>query len=93
LGPFGKTMASKPLTITIPLDASIVEGVVNGDKVCLGLISKAVQAAIEQGYHLGKTEVPARPAGPAGHRCVVSDDIWEFLQVYYKSMGKTLIEV
>lgn len=84
---------NETLTITIPLDPGIVEGIVNGDKVCLSLISKAVQAAIEQGYHLRKAEEPARPAAPAGHRCVVSDDVWEFLVVYYKSMGQTLIEV
>lgn len=85
---------SEPLTITIPLDPSIVEGIINGDKVCLGLISKAVQSAIEQGYHLKKTEeAKVPPAAPAGHRCVVSDEMWEFLQAYCKSMEQTLTEV
>jgi len=84
---------NETLTITIPLDPGIVEGIVNGDKVCLSLISKAVQAAIEQGYHLRKTAEANRPLSPAGHRCVVSDDVWEFLLAYYNSIGQTLIEV
>ncbi|MBE3145212.1 MAG: hypothetical protein IMZ61_15040 [Planctomycetes bacterium] len=85
---------SESVTITIPLDPGVVEGIINGDKVCLNLISKAVQAAIEQGHHLRKTEeAKSPPATPGGHRCVVSDDVWEFLQSYCKAMGQTLTEV
>lgn len=84
---------SESVIITIPLDPSIVEGIINGDKVSLNLIAKAVQTAIEQGYHLKKTEEATRPTVPGGHRCVVSDDVWEFLQSYCKAMGQTLTEV
>lgn len=84
---------SEPLTITIPLDPDVVEGIINGDKVSLNLIAKAVQAAIEQGYHLKKTEEIKAPAALGGHRCVVSDEMWEFLQSYCKATGQTLTEV
>ena len=85
-------MASKPLTITIPLDADIVEGIINGDKVCLGLISKAVQAAIERGYHLRKAE-DAKVTTVSGHRCVLSEEMWDFLLAYSKVTGQTINEV
>jgi hypothetical protein len=85
---------SEPVIITIPLDADIVEGIVKGDKVCLSLISKAVQAAIEQGYHLRKTEETKVLPAPAGHRCVITDDaIWDFLQANSKITGQKISEV
>jgi hypothetical protein len=90
-----KFKKGEPIVITIPLNADVVEGIVNGDKVCLSLITKAVQAAIEQGYHLreAKKEMQGSLEEAGMHHCVVSGEMWGFIVAYSKVTGQKISEV